>query len=164
MRSLNRAEIIGHLGADPEVRFMPNGDAVANLSVATDESYTKDGQVVAATQWHKIAIFGRLAEISGQYLKKGSKVYFAGRMQTRKWQDKYGTERYTTEIRATELLMLDGKQEAAQEAAQDRQLPAQPQQQKPAPNGVREGFVRGGSQPAKVASQPEPDFDDDIPF
>lgn len=132
-RGINKAIIIGNLGNDPEVRFMPNGNAVANLSVATDESY-KDrntGQMVPKTEWHKVVIFGKLAEIAGQYLKKGSKVYIEGKLETRKWQNKEGQDVYTTEIKVDiqgQLQMLDGKPEGGQQAQQSPQRQSSPQQ------------------------------------
>lgn len=125
-RGVNKAIIIGNLGNDPDVRFMPNGNAVANLSVATDESY-KDkntGQMVPKTEWHKVVIFGKLAEIAGQYLKKGSKVYIEGKLETRKWQNKEGQDVYTTEIKVDiqgQLQMLDGKPEGSQQSQPKRQ-------------------------------------------
>ena len=141
MRSLNRVELIGHLGAAPEVKYLPSGEAVANMSLATDESYKdkQTGQTVARTEWHRVTAFGKLAEIAGQYLAKGSKVFIEGRLQTRKWQDKEGQDRYSTEIRASGLLMLDGKQDG-----QQAERPV-----------------------AKAAAHPAPpmdDLDQDIPF
>lgn len=111
MASLCKVMLIGHLGADPETRYMPNGDAVANIRLATTESW-KDkgtGEKKEITEWHRVVFFRKLAEIVGQYLKKGSAVYVEGRIRTRKWQDKEGQERYTTEIEANEMQMLGGK-------------------------------------------------------
>ena len=111
MASLNKAVLIGNLGRDPEVRYMTNGDAVANIVVATSETW-KDkstGEKKEVTEWHRIVFYRKLAEIVGQYLKKGSAVYLEGRIRTRKWTDKEGQERYTTEIEATEMKMLGGK-------------------------------------------------------
>lgn len=107
-RSVNKVTLIGTLGRDPEVRFMPNGNAVANLSLATDESYNdkQSGQKVEQTEWHRITVYGKLAEIVQQYLKKGSKAYFEGKLRTREWE-KDGIKRYTTEIIASDMLMLD---------------------------------------------------------
>ncbi len=122
MASLNKVQLIGHLGADPETRFMPNGDAVANVRLATTESW-KDkatGEKKEITEWHRVVFFRKLAEIVGQYLKKGSAVYIEGRIRTRKWQDKEGQERYTTEIEANEMQMLGGK---TQEQASSTQGP-----------------------------------------
>jgi|SRR5690554_3931012 len=145
-RGLNKVMIIGRLGQDPETRFMPSGDAVCNLSVATDESYkNKDGQKVEKTEWHRISMFGKLAEIAGQYLTKGAQVYIEGKLETRKWQAQDGSDRYTTEIKAFQMQMLDSKGSGQQQSAP----PAQ--QHQPSQGGGR---------------MPEPidDFDDDIPF
>jgi single-strand DNA-binding protein len=102
--------LIGHLGNDPETRYMPNGDAVANFSVATTESWKdKSGEKKEATEWHRISAFGKLGEICGEYLKKGSLVYVTGKIKTRKWQDKEGNDKYTTEIVADKMQMLGGK-------------------------------------------------------
>ena len=110
-RGINKVILIGNLGANPETRYMPNGNAVTNVSVATSESWKdKDtGQLTERTEWHRVVFFNRLAEIAGEYLKKGSKVYVDGSIRTRKWQDKNGQDRYTTEIVANELQMLDAK-------------------------------------------------------
>ena len=135
-RGINKVILVVNLGKDPEVKYMPDGKAVANFSLATSESW-KDktsGQQVEKTEWHNIAMFGKVAEIAGQYLKKGSTVYIEGKIQTRKWADKEGKDRYTTEIVAHEMQMLSGKSDEA---------PARQAQPKPAS---------------------EPDFDDDIPF
>lgn len=140
MASLNKVLLIGHLGADPEVRYMASGDAACNFTVATSESW-KDkatGEKKEATEWHRISAFGKLGEICGQYLKKGSQVYIEGRITTRKWQDKNGQDRYTTEIRADEMRMLGGK---AGGDAPRQEAPAKP--------------VTGGG----IA-----DLEDDIPF
>lgn len=110
-RGINKAILIGNLGADPEVRYMPSGGAVATVSLATSEAW-KDKQTNEAqerTEWHRVVFFNRLAEIAGEYLRKGAKVYIEGRIQTRKWQDKNGQERYTTEIIANEMQMLDSR-------------------------------------------------------
>lgn len=118
MASLNKVQLIGNLGRDPETRYMPNGDAVTNIAVATTESW-KDkttGEKKEVTEWHRVTFYRKLAEIAGQYLKKGSSVYLEGKLQTRKWTDKDGVERYTTEIIADSMQMLGGgpKQDAAQ--------------------------------------------------
>ena len=116
MASLNKVLLIGNLGRDPEVRYMTNGEAVANFSIATTESWKgKDGQKQERTEWHSIVMYRKLAEIAGQYLKKGSAVYIEGKLQTRKWQDKDGKDRYTTEIIADEMKMLGGGGEKPQE-------------------------------------------------
>ena len=154
MASLNKAILIGNLGQDPEVRYAPSGDAISNVSVATSESW-KDktsGEKRESVEWHRVVFFGKLAEIAGQYLKKGSQVYVEGRIQTRKWQDKDGQDRYTTEIRADTMKMLGGKAEGGeaprQSAPQQRQDP-----QRSAPS----------RQPAPAAGG-FADFSDDIPF
>ncbi len=110
-RGINKVIIVGNLGQDPEVRFMPNGSAVANFTVATSETWKdkQTGEQKEKTEWHRIVIYQRLAEIAGEYLKKGSKVYLEGRLQTRKWQNQQGVDQYTTEIVANEMQMLDSR-------------------------------------------------------
>jgi len=154
MASVNKVILIGHLGADPEVRYAPSGDAVCNIRMATTETW-KDkvtGEKKEATEWHRITFFGRLAEIAGQYLKKGSQVYIEGSLRTRKWQDKDGQDRYTTEIRADEMKML-GSRPSAGDTPQQGSNPAPPPAAAPAKN----------SAPARQSAPPA-DFDDDIPF
>lgn len=149
MASVNKVIIVGNLGRDPETRYMPNGDAITNIAVATTESW-KDkntGEKKELTEWHRITFYRKLAEIAGQYLKKGSQVYIEGRLQTRKWTDKDGVERYTTEIIADTMQMLGEKQAQGQQQQQPRQ---QAQAQRPQAN----------SRPAPNFS----DMDDDIPF
>ena len=116
-RGINKVILIGNLGTDPEVRYMPQGGAVANLTVATSESWTdkNTNEKKEQTEWHRVVIYQRLAEIAGEYLRKGSKVYIEGKLKTRKWQDKDGVERYTTEIIANELQMLDGRGDGQQQ-------------------------------------------------
>jgi single-strand DNA-binding protein len=116
-RGINKVILIGNLGTDPEVRYMPQGGAVANLTVATSESWTDkaSNEKKEQTEWHRVVIYQRLAEIAGEYLRKGSKVYIEGKLKTRKWQDKDGVERYTTEIIANELQMLDGRGDGQQQ-------------------------------------------------
>lgn len=110
MASVNKVILVGNLGRDPEMRYMPSGDAIASFSVATTDNWKdKDGQKQERTEWHRISMFGKLAEIAGEYLKKGSSVYIEGRLQTRKWQDKEGNERQTTEVVADRMQMLGGK-------------------------------------------------------
>ena len=127
MASVNKVILVGNLGADPETRFMPNGDAVANIRLATTESW-KDkasGEKKEITEWHRVVLYRKLGEIAGQYLKKGSAVYIEGRIRTRKWQDKEGQERYTTEIEANEMQMLGGKQ-SGESAPQQRNAQGAP--------------------------------------
>ena len=143
MASLNKVMLIGSLGRDPEIRYMPNGDAACNLSVATSESWKdKNGEKHERTEWHRISMFGKLAEIAGQYLAKGSSVYLEGKLQTRKWTDKDGVDKYTTEIIADRMQMLGGKE----------QRQGQQQEQ------------RKESQPIRQQRPPADDFDDQIPF
>lgn len=114
-RGVNKAILIGNLGADPEVRYTPNGSAVANLTLATSSAWRdkQSGDLQERTEWHRIVFFNRLAEIVGEYLHKGSKIYVEGSLRTRKWQDKAGTDRYTTEIIANEMQILDSRQQGA---------------------------------------------------
>jgi single-strand DNA-binding protein len=155
MASVNKVILVGNLGADPETRFMPNGDAVANVRLATTESW-KDkntGERREITEWHRVVFYRKLAEIVGQYLKKGSAVYVEGRIRTRKWQDKEGQERYTTEIEANEMQMLGGRNSASSsggEAEYGGSMPSAP-------------VPSRGAAPAKKAPSFE-DMDDDIPF
>lgn len=117
MASVNKVIVLGNLGKDPELRHLPNGDAVCNFSLATTESWKdKDGNKQDKTEWHNVVIFRKLAEIAGEYLKKGRPVYIEGRLQTRKWQDKEGKDRYTTEIVADQMQMLGSREEAKEVA------------------------------------------------
>ena len=121
MASVNKVILIGNLGKDPETRYLPSGDAVANFSIATTEVFKdKSGAKQEHTEWHRISFFGRQAEIAGEYLKKGSPVYVEGRIRTRKWQDKEGVEKYSTEIVGERMQLLGGKPER-QEAKQERE-------------------------------------------
>ena len=145
MRGVNKVTIIGNVGSDPEMKYTASGTAVANFSVATNESWTgKDGQKQERTEWHRIVAWARLAEICGQYLSKGKPVYIEGSLQTRKWEDKDGNTRYTTEINARDIQFLD--------------------------SGGREGGQDGGgrteNRPANepVVDIPDNEMDDDIPF
>lgn len=106
---INKAILVGNLGADPEIRYTPSGMAVANFRIATSETFTKDGQKETKTEWHRIVAFGKLAEICGEYLAKGKQVYIEGKIQTRKWTDKEGNDKYTTEILANQMQMLGGR-------------------------------------------------------
>ncbi len=150
-RGVNKVILIGNLGQDPEVRYMPNGGAVTNISVATSETW-KDkntGEQQERTEWHRVVMFRRLAEIAGEYLKKGSKVYIEGRLQTRKWQDQQGNDRYTTEIVADQMQMLDSRGGGSADFA-----PRQP------------ASGQGAPEPQAAPSAPPVDnsYDDDIPF
>lgn len=137
MASVNKAIIVGALGADPETRYMPNGDAVTNIRVATTESW-KDkasGEKREITEWHRVVFYRKLAEIAGQYLKKGSSVYIEGRIRTRKWQDKEGQDRYTTEIEASEMQMLGGGKSSGSASSGDEGGYRDSARSKPAPAG-----------------------------
>ena len=154
MASVNKVIIVGNLGKDPETRYAPSGDAVTNIVVATTETW-KDkasGEKREATEWHRVVFFGKLAEIAGQYLKKGSQVYLEGKLKTRKWQDKDGQDRFTTEINADEMKMLGSKGDGQQ---QEGQRPQQTQQRPPA------NTQRQPQGPAGGFSDMD---DDDIPF
>ena len=163
MASVNKVIIVGNLGRDPETRYMPNGDAVTNIAVATTESW-KDkntGEKKELTEWHRITFYRKLAEIAGQYLKKGSQVYVEGRLQTRKWTDKEGVERYTTEIIADTMQMLGSRQGMGGGAP----APMDDDYGSSAP-APRQGSGSGGTQ-RSAPSRPAPNFgdmDDDIPF
>ena len=163
MASVNKVIIVGNLGRDPETRYMPNGDAVTNIAVATTESW-KDkntGEKKELTEWHRITFYRKLAEIAGQYLKKGSQVYVEGRLQTRKWTDKDGVERYTTEIIADTMQMLGGRQGMGGSGGGGGGSMDDDYGSAPAPR------QSSGGGAARPASRPAPNFsdmDDDIPF
>ncbi len=157
-RGVNKVILVGNLGKDPETRFMPSGGAVTNVTIATSESWKdkQTGQQQERTEWHRVVFFNRLAEIAGEYLKKGSKVYIEGALRTRKWQDNStGQDRYTTEIVAGEMQMLDSRGDGA---------------------GTGGGYAQGGQQAGgqsqtggqqqapQAAMAPSDNFDDDIPF
>jgi single-strand DNA-binding protein len=154
-RGINKVILIGNLGADPETRAMPSGTTVANLRVATSESWRdkQTGEQQERTEWHRVALFGRLAEIAGEYLRKGSQVYIEGSLRTRKWQDKQGNERYSTEIVGNELQMLGGRGGASTSAT-----PAAAAAGSAGAPSFAEESAGGGS-----GSRSE-EFDDDIPF
>jgi single-strand DNA-binding protein len=156
-RGINKVILIGHLGADPETRAMPSGLTVANLRLATTESWKdkQSGEQQERTEWHNVALFGRLGEIAAEYLRKGSQVYIEGRLRTRKWQDKEGRDRYTTEIVGSEMQMLGGRGGAG--------------------GGGQGGMAGGGHADAPARAEPaestaagagatRDEFDDDIPF
>ena len=153
-RGVNKVIIVGNLGQDPEVRYMPNGNAVANITVATSESWKdQQGQMQERTEWHRIVLYRRLAEIAGEYLRKGSKVYLEGRLQTREWQDQQGQKRYTTEIIADQMQMLGGRNTSGGGVAYDDSYGS------PAPAAKPASPARSTPQRAPVD-----DLEDDIPF
>jgi len=156
MASVNKVILIGNLGRDPETRYMPDGGAITNISIATTETWKdKQGEKQEKTEWHRVAFFGKLAEIAGEYLKKGSQVYVEGRLQTRKWQDKDGADKYTTEIVANAMQMLGSRQgmgggDRAPEMGGERDAGA--------------GASRAQAKPAKAGGGKFDDLEDDIPF
>lgn len=147
-RGINKVILIGNLGADPEVRYMPSGNAVTNVTLATSTSWKdkQTGEQQDRTEWHRVVFFNRLAEIAGEYLRKGSKVYVEGSLKTRKWQDKSGQDRYTTEIVANEMQMLDSKGGSGNDFS-----------------GSSSSSTAGSRQPVAETTVDE-SFDDDIPF
>lgn len=154
MASLNKVLIIGHLGKDPDTRYLPDGNATATISVATTETWKdKAGEKKEQTEWHRIVFFGRIAEVASQYLKKGALVYVEGRIQTRKWDDKDGNTRYVTEIVGRELKMLGGKPDG---------------ESKPATAGADYEAAKSGEKSAAPRQPSKPGsfdhMDDDIPF
>ena len=169
-RGINKAIIVGHLGQDPEVRYLPSGGAVTNISVATTDSWKdkQSGELQERTEWHRIVFFNRLAEIAGEYLKKGAQVYIEGRLQTRKWQAQDGADRYSTEIIANEMQMLGGRQGAGMNSSDYDQSYASsaPPSTSASPSHAGQSAVRNTAQanaPAMDASAMD-SFDDDIPF
>lgn len=151
-KGINKVILIGHLGQDPEIRYMPNGGAVANLTLATSESWRdkQSGEMREKTDWHRVCIFGKLAEVAGEYLKKGSQVYIEGSLQTRKWQDQSGQDRYTTEVVVNiggSMQMLGGNGGNQAGSQQPARQPQQSQQRQPAQQ-----------------NEPPQDWDDPIPF
>jgi len=152
-RGVNKVILVGNLGQDPEVRYLPNGGAVTNITLATSESWRdkQSGEQKEITEWHRVVLFGKLAEVAGEYLRKGSQVYIEGQLRTRKWQDQSGQDRYTTEVIVNvggTMQMLGGKQEG--QKSNGNQPQGQPQQ------------AQSSSPPQR--NDPPMDFDDDIPF
>ncbi|ECE7751456.1 single-stranded DNA-binding protein [Salmonella enterica subsp. enterica serovar Ngili] len=158
-RGINKVILVGNLGLDPEVRYMPNSSAVANLSLATSETWTdkQTGEKKERTEWHRVVLYGKLAEIASEYLRKGSQVYIEGALRTRKWTDQSGVERYTTEVVVSQsgtMQML-----GARSTGSGQQQGGWGQPQQPA------GPSHSGTPPQKhPANEPPMDFDDDIPF
>ncbi|ECI5214196.1 single-stranded DNA-binding protein SSB2 [Salmonella enterica subsp. diarizonae] len=178
-RGVNKVILVGNLGQDPEVRYMPNGGAVANLTLATSESWRdkQDGEIREHTEWHRVVVFGKLAEIASEYLRKGAQVYIEGQLRTRKWTDQSGQDKYTTEVVVGQngtMQMLGRRDSQPQQGGQP--FSGQPQPQTPPPPAKGEGKAAKGAgkaakgknaaAPQQPPAQPEPayDFDDDIPF
>ena len=161
MASLNRVILIGNLGRDPETRYLPNGDAVANISVATTESWKdKSGEKQEKTEWHRVTLYRRLGEIAGEYLKKGSQVYIEGRIEYREYE-KDGVKRYSTDIIASEMKMLGSRQGGGEPMDRDSGPSERPPRASGGASGSGSGGSGGGTPPAKKKLD---DFDDDIPF
>jgi single-strand DNA-binding protein len=159
MRGVNKVILIGNLGADPEVRYTATGSAITTITVATNESWRdkQTGETQERTEWHRVALFNRLAEVTGEYLRKGSKIYIEGSLRTRKWQDKTGADRYTTEVIANEMQMLDSRGGSAPQTAGANAGYAAASQGAPAYGNAPQ--TQTAAQPATAA-----DLDDDIPF
>ncbi|MDK9769854.1 single-stranded DNA-binding protein [Vibrio sp. B181a] len=179
-RGINKVILVGNLGNDPEIRYMPNGGAVANITIATSESWRDKatGEQREKTEWHRVVLFGKLAEVAGEYLRKGSQVYVEGQLQTRKWQDQSGQDRYSTEVVVQGfngvMQMLGGRAQggAPMGGGQPQQQqqggwgqPQQPaQQQYNAPQQQQQAPQQPQQQPQQQYNEPPMDFDDDIPF
>jgi len=180
-RGVNKVILVGNLGQDPEVRYMPNGGAVANITLATSESWRdkQTGENKEITEWHRVVLFGKLAEVAGEYLKKGSQVYIEGQLRTRKWQDQGGQERYTTEVVVNvggTMQMLGGRQQGGNAGApagggaqgggnnNGWGQPQQPQGNNQFSGGAQSRPQQPQSAPASNNNEPPMDFDDDIPF
>lgn len=178
-RGVNKVILVGNLGQDPEVRYMPNGGAVANLTLATSEAWRdkQTGEMRENTEWHSVVVFGKLAEIASEYLRKGAQVYIEGQLRTRKWTDQSGQDKYTTEVLVNvggTMQMLGRRDSQPQQGGQ--QFSGQPQPQTPPPTAKGEGKAAKGAgkaakgknaaapQPPPVQPDPAYDFDDDIPF
>src|SRR3989338_6125582 len=166
MASVNKAILIGNLGKDPEVRYMPSGEAIANITLATTDTWKdKSGEKQERTEWHRISFFGRQAEVVGEYLKKGSQIYVEGRIQTRKWQDKDGQDRYTTEIVADRMQMLGSKSSGGgsfEVVENERSEVSSSRPNKPAASSS--GSTAAPAKAAPAAKGSFDNFDDDIPF
>ena len=163
-RGINKVIIVGNLGGDPETRYMPSGSAVTNLTVATNESWKdkQTGEQKDRTEWHKVAMFNRLAEVAAEYLRKGSQVYIEGKLRTRKWQDKNGQDRWTTEIIADEMQMLGGRGGGGGSAPMNSSSDSAPTHSS---SDSAPTHSSSNSAPSSAPPQPGPDdYDDDIPF
>ncbi|UUE45810.1 single-stranded DNA-binding protein SSB1 [Pectobacterium aroidearum] len=173
-RGVNKVILVGNLGQDPEVRYMPNGGAVANITLATSESWRdkQTGEQKEKTEWHRVVLFGKLAEVAGEYLRKGSQVYIEGTLQTRKWADQAGVERYTTEVVVNvggTMQMLGGRQGGGAPAGGGQQQGGWGQPQQPQGGNQFSGGAQAQQRPAQnsapaQSNEPPMDFDDDIPF
>lgn len=162
-RGINKVILVGNVGGDPEVRYMPNGNAVTTLSIATSETWKdkQSGDKQERTEWHRVVCFNRLGEIAGEYVRKGSKVYIEGSLRTRKWQDAQGQDRYTTEIIATEMQMLDGKGSSGAAPNYDDMPAGQPTSQH-ATHSQQTAVPKNHT--SHAAQEAFDELDDDIPF
>ncbi len=166
MASVNKVIIIGNLGKDPEMRYMPSGDAIANMRIATTDKFKdRNGEMQEVTEWHTVSFFGKTAEVCGQYLKKGSSVYVEGSLRTRKWQDKEGQDRYTTEIRGDRMQMLGGRSGGGGGMADYDAPPMEgvPRESAPRPRPPASSGSGSGAAPAATGGG-FGDLEDDIPF
>ena len=167
MASVNKVILVGNLGRDPEIRYLPSGEPVANVTLATSSRYkSKTGEMVEETEWHRVTFFGKLAEIVGQYLKKGRSIYVEGRIKTRKYTDKDGIEKYATDIIANEMQMLGSREGMGEPAGDDGGYDSAPRRTAPAarPAPAPAPAQRPAATPATKASSGFDDMDDDIPF
>lgn len=167
--TINKVTLVARLGADPETRFMPNGNAVTNLRLATNEGYKdkNSGQFVESTEWHRVVIFGRLAEIAAEYLKKGRLVYIEGRLRTNKWQDQSGQDRYTTEIVANEMQLLGGQNDGASSGGSNNYQSNQSHNQSQnsfSNNSAPQASMAASTAPSPAGMEVDKFDDDDIPF
>lgn len=158
-RGINKVILIGNIGQDPEVRYMPNGNAVTTLSIATSETWKdkQTGEKQDRTEWHRVVFYNRLGEIAGEYAKKGSKIYVEGSLRTRKWQDQQGQDRYTTEIIGNEMQLLDGRQQSSNDDGYSQQAPRMNTQQRPAAPAAAPAS-------SDISHEGFELLDDDIPF
>lgn len=173
-RGINKVILVGNLGNDPEIRYMPNGGAVANITIATSESWRDKatGEQREKTEWHRVVLFGKLAEVAGEYLRKGSQVYVEGQLQTRKWQDQSGQDRYSTEVVVQGfngvMQMLGGRAQGGAPAMGGQQQQqggwGQPQQPAQQQYNTPQQQQQAPQQPQQQYNEPPMDFDDDIPF
>ena len=166
MASVNKVILVGNLGRDPEIRYLPSGEPVANITIATSSKYkSKTGELVEETEWHRVTFFGKLAEIVGQYLKKGRPVYVEGRLKTRKYTDKDGVEKYATDIIANEMQMLGGREGMGEPAGDDGGgYDSAPRRAAPAPQRPAAAAPAPRQAPAPRPASGFDDMDDDIPF
>lgn len=164
-RGVNKVILVGNLGQDPEIRYMPNGGAVANLTLATSENWRdkQTGEQKEKTEWHRVVLFGKLAELAGKYLRKGSQIYIEGQLKTRKWTDQSGQDKYTTEVVVNvggTMQMLGGRSSGGAAAGGNQQ----PQENNQFSGGGQAAYPQQNSAPVAPNSEPPMDFDDEIPF